>query len=113
MQASVAAHFVGDRLGSKPADAVDRLAAGQGAVLKVGGKQCAVYRDDDGHIHAVSAVCTHLGCVVGFNDAERTWECPCHGSRFDVDGQVLQGPATEPLDRFELPDAGARREAIE
>jgi Rieske Fe-S protein len=57
-----------------------------------------VYRDEDGQLHAVSARCTHLGCLVAFNAAERTWECPCHGSRFDVDGKVLQGPAVRPLD---------------
>ncbi|MBG0816691.1 FAD-dependent oxidoreductase [Planomonospora sp. ID82291] len=111
MQAAVAAHFVGDRLGTGSAGALEELGPGQGAVLKVGGKRCAVYRDEDGRVHAVSAVCTHLGCVVGFNDAERTWECPCHGSRFGVDGSVLQGPATEPLDRMELPAAETEREA--
>ena len=66
-------------------------------MLRLGGEKCAVYRDPDGQLHAVSATCTHLGCIVAFNDAEKAWECPCHGSRFDVDGQVLQGPATWPL----------------
>ena len=94
LQATVAKHFVGDRIGSRP-DLTD-VAPGTGAVLKVGGERCAVYRDDDGALHAVSATCTHLGCVVGFNDAERAWECPCHGSRFAVDGTVLQGPANRP-----------------
>ncbi|GAA2876810.1 FAD-dependent oxidoreductase [Streptosporangium fragile] len=100
LQASVARHFVGDRLGSGPVGTVADLGPGQGAVLKVGGQRSAVYRDESGEIHAVSAVCTHLGCIVGFNDAERTWECPCHGSRFDVDGSVLQGPAVDPLRRL-------------
>ncbi|GAA3114238.1 FAD-dependent oxidoreductase [Planomonospora alba] len=109
IQAAVAAHFVGDRLGTGPAEALADLEPGRGAVLKVDGRRCAVYRDEDGGVHAVSAICTHLGCVVGFNDAERTWECPCHGSRFGLDGAVLQGPATEPLDRVELPDAEAAR----
>ncbi|MFB9895532.1 FAD-dependent oxidoreductase [Planobispora takensis] len=111
MQASVAAHFVGDRFGAGSADEVTELAPGQGAVLKVDGQRCAVYRDDNGQLHAVSAVCTHLGCVVGFNDAERTWECPCHGSRFDVDGSILQGPATEPLDRLDLTAPGTAEKA--
>jgi Rieske Fe-S protein len=57
----------------------------------------AGYRDEDGALHAVSARCTHLGCLVAFNNAERSWDCPCHGSRFDVDGAVLQGPAVRPL----------------
>ena len=58
-----------------------------------------VYRDDDGNLHAVSLRCTHLGCLVRWNGAERSWDCPCHGSRFDVDGSVLEGPAVKPLER--------------
>ncbi|MFE3448320.1 FAD-dependent oxidoreductase [Nonomuraea sp. NPDC059194] len=95
-QAKVAGHFVGDRLRSH-ADSVDDIAAGAGAVVRVRGERCAVYRDQAGTPHAVSATCTHLGCIVAFNDAERTWECPCHGSRFAVDGSVIQGPAQRPL----------------
>ncbi|BEL06847.1 FAD-dependent oxidoreductase [Actinoplanes sichuanensis] len=95
--AGVAAHFVGDRLRPSHADSVDDVDPGTGAVVRVRGRQCAVYRDDDGKVHAVSARCTHLGCIVRFNDAETAWECPCHGSRFGVDGQVLQGPANRPL----------------
>jgi Rieske Fe-S protein len=56
-----------------------------------------MYRDESGTVHCVSALCTHLGCVVGFNDAEKAWECPCHGSRFAPDGTVLEGPANRPL----------------
>jgi Rieske Fe-S protein len=57
----------------------------------------AVSRADDGRLQAVSAVCTHLGCVVAWNPAERSWDCPCHGSRFCADGRVIQGPAVEDL----------------
>ena len=64
----------------------------------------AVSRDDDGALYAVSAICTHLGCVVRWNDAERSWDCPCHGSRFARDGSVLQGPATEPLAPKPVPE---------
>ena len=53
--------------------------------------------DEEGVLHAVSPVCTHLGCLVAFNIAERTWDCPCHGSRFDVDGRVIEGPALQDL----------------
>ncbi|WP_372507980.1 Rieske 2Fe-2S domain-containing protein [Nocardia amikacinitolerans] len=63
-----------------------------------------MFRDDAGTPHAVSATCTHLGCLVAFNDAERAWECPCHGSRFGIDGAVIHGPATRPLERRRLPD---------
>lgn len=57
----------------------------------------AAYRDDAGTLHALSPTCTHLGCRVSFNSAELSWDCPCHGSRFDVGGRVLQGPATKDL----------------
>jgi Rieske Fe-S protein len=56
--------------------------------------------------HALSARCTHLGCIVAFNDAETAWQCPCHGSRFAVDGSVIQGPANRPLER-KSPPAGS------
>ena len=59
--------------------------------------KAAVYADPAGRFRAVSAICTHLGCTVGFNPAESTWDCPCHGSRFSTDGTVIQGPATENL----------------
>jgi Rieske Fe-S protein len=65
----------------------------------------AVYRDEENGLHACSAVCTHMGCLVKFNDVERTWDCPCHGSRFDVGGTVLDGPATKALDKLEIADA--------
>lgn len=96
--ATVARHFVGDR--RRPpthAEHPEQLAPGDGAVIRIGGQRCAVYRDDSGDLHSVSATCTHLGCLVAFNDVEKTWDCPCHGSRFDVDGAVLHGPATTPL----------------
>ena len=100
--ASVGKHLVGGlaRAATAGGDAAD-LADGQGRVRRVGTHPVASYRDEDGLLHEVSATCTHLGCVVQFNDAERTWDCPCHGSRFAVDGTVLNGPATEPLAPFE------------
>jgi len=101
--AQVAKHFVTDRFRTSHVDSLADIAYGQGAVVRVGGRRCAVYRDGDGKLHAVSATCTHLGCTVGFNDAEKTWDCPCHGSRFGVDGAVLHGPATHPLESRDLP----------
>jgi len=75
----------------------DGLAPGEGAVITRGHRQLAAYRDEAGRLHIRSARCTHLGCIVSWNGAERSWDCPCHGSRFDVDGEVLHGPATQPL----------------
>src|SRR6266540_4289113 len=76
---------------------VEDLAPGHGGVVDVDGRKLAVYRDERGLSHALSPKCTHMGCTVDWNDAERTWDCPCHGSRFDVEGKVLRGPAAKPL----------------
>lgn len=76
---------------------LEDLVAGEGGIVSSDGAKVAGYRDDEGRLHAVSATCTHLGCEVAWNAAERSWDCPCHGSRFDPDGRVLNGPATKPL----------------
>jgi glycine/D-amino acid oxidase-like deaminating enzyme/nitrite reductase/ring-hydroxylating ferredoxin subunit len=102
-QATVAGHFVGDRLPGRAAGSMDDVAAGTGAVVQVDGRRVGVFRDEAGQLHAVSARCTHLGCLVHFNAGERAWECPCHGSRFAVDGSVVQGPANRPLEALDLP----------
>jgi glycine/D-amino acid oxidase-like deaminating enzyme/nitrite reductase/ring-hydroxylating ferredoxin subunit len=91
---TVAAVLAG-KLGGRPSQA--DLLPGEGAVIKVNGGSTAVYKDAAGEIHAVSATCTHLGCTVGFNSADATWDCPCHGSRFATDGTVIQGPASKNL----------------
>jgi Rieske Fe-S protein len=77
---------------------VDEIARGTGAILRRGRSKVAAYRDDQGVVHERSAVCTHLGCIVAWNSAERSWDCPCHGSRFDPYGKVLNGPAITPLE---------------
>jgi glycine/D-amino acid oxidase-like deaminating enzyme/nitrite reductase/ring-hydroxylating ferredoxin subunit len=89
-------HFFADRL-TRRGRSSQELAPGEGRVVSRHGRQVAVSRDDDGVLRAVSARCTHVGCIVAFNDAERSWDCPCHGSRFALDGSVLEGPATSPL----------------
>jgi 3-phenylpropionate/trans-cinnamate dioxygenase ferredoxin reductase subunit len=89
--------FVGDRLAKPDPTPVSQLQPGEGKVLEVDGDKAAVYRDDDGQLHALSPVCTHMGCLVEFNATERIWDCPCHGSRFATDGTVIKGPATRAL----------------
>ncbi|MFP5376817.1 MAG: FAD-dependent oxidoreductase, partial [Acidimicrobiia bacterium] len=94
----VARRFVGDRVSSLGAPSVDDLAPGEGAVVRVDGRAVAAYRDEAGAVHGVSPVCTHMACHVAFNTAEKSWDCPCHGSRFDTRGCVLSGPAVEDLE---------------
>jgi nitrite reductase/ring-hydroxylating ferredoxin subunit len=90
--------FFGARATPAEAPSSADVPAGEARVVRSGGGKIGVFRDDDGRVHGVSLRCTHLGCLVRFNDAERSWDCPCHGSRFDVDGALLAGPATKPLD---------------
>jgi glycine/D-amino acid oxidase-like deaminating enzyme/nitrite reductase/ring-hydroxylating ferredoxin subunit len=95
--ANVGKHFVGDHLSSPDARSLDEVPRGEGRLVRRGAKKVAAYRDDDDALHVVSAICTHLGCQVKWNSAERSWDCPCHGSRFGTDGTVLQGPAVADL----------------
>jgi glycine/D-amino acid oxidase-like deaminating enzyme/nitrite reductase/ring-hydroxylating ferredoxin subunit len=99
--ANVVKRFVGDRLKTETRSVAD-LGPGEAAVLVEGTERVAVYRDEAGTVHAVSPVCTHMGCTVTWNTAETTWDCPCHGSRFTCDGQVIQGPAVKDLEPREV-----------
>ncbi|MFD1146189.1 FAD-dependent oxidoreductase [Saccharothrix hoggarensis] len=99
LNAKVAVDLVGDRLKRAEVDSVAEVPVGEARVVRDGSGKAGVYRDEAGGVHGVSLRCTHLGCLVRFNPAERSWDCPCHGSRFDVDGSVLEGPATKPLPR--------------
>jgi glycine/D-amino acid oxidase-like deaminating enzyme/nitrite reductase/ring-hydroxylating ferredoxin subunit len=78
-------------------DSTNEIQPGHGAVIRDGASKVAVYREDKGELHTMSAVCTHLGCIVNWNGVEKTWDCPCHGSRFDSLGRVVNGPATRDL----------------
>ena len=98
--ANVAKRWFGDRAAAARADRdLSALRAGEGRVLRLNGELMAVNREEGGELRAVSAVCTHLGCLVSWSPAERSWDCPCHGSRFSPDGTVVQGPAVEDLRR--------------
>jgi Rieske Fe-S protein len=100
--ARVGFHFFADRLRLPARRAVDDLEDGDGAVVRIDGRAVAVSRQGD-RLCAVSPVCTHLGCHVAWNRAERSWDCPCHGSRFDAQGSVIHGPATRDLKARPLP----------
>jgi len=95
-------HFFGDRLNRGDKGGLDSLAPGEGGLVNVDGEKIGAFRREDGTIDAVDPVCTHLHCHLNFNDAERTWDCPCHGSRFGTTGEVIQGPAVKPLDRRDV-----------
>ena len=99
--ADVAKHFIKGKLGPITAN-IEELGPDESAVVLVKGKRAGCYKDENGSLHIVDTTCTHLGCEVGWNNAERTWDCPCHGSRFSYDGEVVEGPATEPLKRVDL-----------
>ena len=98
--AMVGRRFVGDWV--KGLINTDIPEHGSATVIRRRGRPLAVYRDEDGTCTAVSAVCTHMWCLVEWNDVDRTWDCPCHGSRFDVEGTVLNGPANRPLEEIDL-----------
>jgi len=91
-----------DRLVNRGSRSIEELARGEGDIVHHQGDKVAGYRDDEGGLVAVSTRCTHLGCQVNWNAAERSWDCPCHGSRFAPDGRVLQGPAVHRLERKPL-----------
>lgn len=101
--ADVAFRFVVDRLSRPEGHQLSEVAPGEGKILQVDGQKVAVYREESGACHAVSPVCTHVGCHVHWNSAERSWDCPCHGARFSPTGKVLNGPAVKDLASQKLP----------
>jgi glycine/D-amino acid oxidase-like deaminating enzyme/nitrite reductase/ring-hydroxylating ferredoxin subunit len=99
---NVAKRFISDRLSHPDSrhelEAVER---GQGAIVTVDGDKVAAYRHENGELQLVKPACKHMGCLVTWNPAEPSWDCPCHGSRYATDGTVLEGPTVEPLDRIQ------------
>ena len=95
-------YLIRDRFAGRGGQSLRAIRRGSGEVIELNGQTAAVYRGLDSQIHALSATCTHMGCYVHFNKAEHTWDCPCHGSRFKVNGEVLAGPAESPLASIEL-----------
>ncbi|WP_270182684.1 FAD-dependent oxidoreductase [Alkalihalobacillus sp. CinArs1] len=94
--ADVAGQFVKGKL-SVPKKKISELKQDEGAVVRINGRRAGAYKDQEGSVHLVDTTCTHLYCEVEWNDGDRTWDCPCHGSRFGVDGKVIEGPADRPL----------------
>ncbi len=98
----VAKSLIKDRLQRFAAPSLHEMELGEGGLARMDGRTVAAYRDPDGTLYCMSATCSHLGCTVSWNHAEKSWDCPCHGSRFTVDGEIINGPATEPLERVEI-----------
>ncbi len=99
---NVAKEYLKDLAGFVGESDMEDLKTGEGRIVEKEGHKLAVYRHEDGKLEVVSAVCTHMGCTVNWNNAEQSWDCPCHGSRFQTDGTVLEGPAYEPLQDVDL-----------
>ena len=97
--ANVASRFISDRVTKRGGRDADELAPGEGDIVQLDGQKVAGFRDEDGTLHAVSTACTHMGCQLNWNSGDRSWDCPCHGSRFSPDGEILHGPAVRPLER--------------
>lgn len=106
----VATHLVKDYLFYGDVKELQEVKSGEGKTIKLNGERLAAYRDEQGQLHLVSSVCTHMGCIVHWNNGEKSWDCPCHGSRFSVDGEVLEGPAYHNLKKqVRRPETGDRR----
>jgi len=102
-------YFLRDRLRHVPEESPDKLKLGEGKIVQIDGKKAAAYRGNDGKLTLLSPVCTHLGCLVRWNDADSTWDCPCHGSRFRPTGEVFAGPAESPLEKMPWPESKEKR----
>jgi glycine/D-amino acid oxidase-like deaminating enzyme/nitrite reductase/ring-hydroxylating ferredoxin subunit len=95
----VAYHFVADRFSTEDLKSVTDLEIGEGKVVELNGKKVAVHKNFDGDVTSLHPVCSHAGCVVSFNKMEQSWDCPCHGARFDVSGKVISGPPRKHLEQ--------------
>jgi glycine/D-amino acid oxidase-like deaminating enzyme/nitrite reductase/ring-hydroxylating ferredoxin subunit len=98
--ADVAKHLIKGKF-DHPNTEIDELANDEGAVVTINGKRKGAYKDTEGKVYVVDTTCTHMGCEVNWNHGDRTWDCPCHGSRFSFTGEVVEGPAEKPLQRDE------------
>jgi glycine/D-amino acid oxidase-like deaminating enzyme/nitrite reductase/ring-hydroxylating ferredoxin subunit len=101
--ADVAWRFIADRFSADELDKLSQLERGAGTVADFQGEKLAIYKDQQGKVTALTPVCTHAGCYVNFNAAEQSWDCPCHGGRFDTSGKVICGPPQKDLEQVKLP----------
>jgi glycine/D-amino acid oxidase-like deaminating enzyme/nitrite reductase/ring-hydroxylating ferredoxin subunit len=100
--ADVAYRFLADRFGTELIDSLNQLPDGEGKIVEFEGEKLAIYKGSDGTVNALSPVCTHAGCIVSWNAPEKSWDCPCHGGRFSIEGDVLTGPPRKGLEKIDL-----------
>ncbi len=98
----VVGHLLKAPFSKEKIQSLAELAPGEGRIVKYEGDSIALYKDESGEVHAVSPACSHIKCQVGWNSAEKSWDCPCHGSRYSFDGEVLTGPARKNLQQIKL-----------
>lgn len=97
-EADVVTRWIGDRFKGLLSHSFSEVAKGEGKLLTIDNEKVAAFRDEEGTVHAVSATCSHLGCIVSWNNAEKSWDCACHGARYSCEGKVIQGPAVKDLE---------------
>ncbi len=102
--ADVVKELIAGKFGAEAIKEVGELAAGEAKIVHYNGDTIALFKDEDHNLHAVNPACTHIKCTVAWNEAERSWDCPCHGSRFTIDGEMLTGPARKDLQRMDMED---------
>src|SRR5690606_27411626 len=102
--ADVLVHFVKDKLLAEKINSLAELSENEAKVVRYEGSSYAIYKDDQGRAHILNSACTHAQCNVQWNNAEKTWDCPCHGSRFSINGKVLTAPAVQDLHRHDVTD---------
>ncbi|MFY9613644.1 MAG: Rieske 2Fe-2S domain-containing protein, partial [Tissierellaceae bacterium] len=93
--ADVAVQLIEGKLSSTEKDV--SLKPGEAIIIEIDGEKVGTFKDEEGELHLINITCTHMGCELKWNKAERSWDCPCHGSRFTYDGDIIQGPAVKPL----------------
>jgi len=99
--ADVVKELITGKFGIETIREIGELAAGEARIVHYNDQTVALYKDEDHNIHAINPACTHIKCTVAWNEVERSWDCPCHGSRFSVDGELLTAPARKNLQKME------------
>src|SRR5690606_20552942 len=100
MNFDVVKHLVKGKM-EMPHHTIEELDVGEGTAISINGHRKGAYKDETGEIHIVDTTCTHVDCELEWNNGDKSWDCPCHGSRFSYTGEVLEGPAEKPLQKYD------------